>query len=302
MNGCTVPHTRALLDTPPFAARTELSNTPFFPQSAYQCGPAALATVLSAAGIPADPGALTAQVYVPARQGSLQVEMLAAARRNGAVALEIEPALAALLQTVADGYPVIVLQNLGFAWLPRWHYAVLIGYDLDSRSVVLRSGSTRRQVVPLTTFERTWSRSGHWAMVALRPGQLPATLPEDNYLQAALAFEKLAGADEALRVYDSAVRRWPESRMAWLGAGNSAYRLADWQRAEHAFGRAAELPGDPVPALNNLALTLAAQGREAEAIAAAERAVAAGGAFETVARATLARLRRSHDATGNSAR
>ncbi|MGH2349336.1 MAG: PA2778 family cysteine peptidase, partial [bacterium] len=170
IGGCAAPPTRAFPDAPgPFAARTELSNTPFFAQSTYQCGPAALATVLSAAGIPADPEALSTQVYVPTRRGSLQVEMLAAARRNGTVALEIEPALSALLQTVADGYPVVVLQNLGLAWLPRWHYAVVIGYDLDSRSVVLRSGTTRRQVVPMASFERTWSRSGRWAMAALRP-------------------------------------------------------------------------------------------------------------------------------------
>jgi tetratricopeptide (TPR) repeat protein len=292
--GCAGPQTRALLSSPPvLPARVELSETPFFAQSAYQCGPAALATALSAAGIAADPDVLTGQVYVPARRGSLQVEMLAAARRNGAVAVEIKPALPALLRTIADGYPVVILQNLGPAWLPRWHYAVLIGYDLNARNVVLRSGTTYRQVMSMSTFEHTWARSGHWAIAALRPGQVPSGLPEEDYLRAAIAFEAAAGAEAALRAYEGAARRWPASRMAWLGAGNSAYRLEDWQRAEEAFGRAAELPGDPAPALNNLALTLAAQGRTIEAIAAAERAVAAGGAFETVARETLAKLRRS---------
>lgn len=298
--GCAAPQTRALLASPPpLPARAELSETAFFAQSAYQCGPAALATTLSAAGIAVDPDALAEQVYLPARRGSLQIEMLAAARRNGAVALEIEPTLSTALQIIAEGYPVAVLQNLGFAWLPQWHYAVLIGYDLDSRNVVLRSGTTYRHVLPMSTFEHTWARSGRWAMVTLRPGELPDGLPEDDYLRAAIAFEAAAVAEAALRVYEGAVRRWPASRVAWLGVGNSAYRFEDWQRAEQAFGRAAELPGDPVPALNNLALTLAAQGRTIEAIATAERAVAAGGAFETAARETLARLRRSHGDSGD---
>jgi hypothetical protein len=297
--GCAAPQTRALPSlSPPLPAHVELSETPFFAQSAYQCGPAALATALAAAGIPADPVALTEQVYVPARQGSLQIEMLAAARRNGAVAVEIEPALSTVLQIVADGYPVIVLQNLGLSWFPRWHYAVLIGYDLDSRSVVLRSGTTHRHVMPMGTFERTWKRSGSWAMAALRPGRVPAGLREEDYLRAAIAFEGGADAQESLRAYDGAVHRWPASRMAWLGAGNSAYRLEDWPRAEEAFGRAAELPGDPAPALNNLAMTLAAQGRTIEAIAAAEQAVAAGGRFEATARETLARLRRLQEHPG----
>lgn len=298
MTGCTAPQNRALSLSPaPSATRVELSDTPFFPQSAYQCGPAALATVLVASGLSADPETLTAQVYLPERKGSLQVEMLATARRNGALAVVIEPALTALLQTVADGYPVAILQDLGPGWMPRWHYAVVVGYDLDSSTVVLRSGTTRRLVMPMATLERTWSRSGRWGMAALRPGELPSTLPELRYLEAALAFERLAEASQALTAYEIATRRWPDNRLAWLGVGNNAYSVADWPRAEHAFGQAAALPGDAAPALNNLALTLAAQGRMTEAIATAERAVAAGGKFEAVARATLAELRASQDAS-----
>lgn len=282
--------------------RAELADTPFFSQSAYQCGPAALAAVLAATGTDVKPEALTEQMYLPARKGSLQVEMLAAARRNGAVATAIEPSLPALLQTVAEGHPVVVLQNLGLDWIPRWHYAAVIGYDLDSGSVVLRSGATRRLVLPMRKFERTWARAGRWAMVALRPGQLPSAVEESDYLEAVLAFEKIAPPGASLAAYEAAASRWPANRLAWLGAGNSAYRLCDWPRAEHAFARGAQLPGDPTPALNNLALTLAAQGRRAEAVAAAERAVAAGGAFEVAARATLADLRspRAHSTEGCS--
>jgi len=35
----------------PLPARVELDATPFFPQRDYQCGPAALATLLSASGV-----------------------------------------------------------------------------------------------------------------------------------------------------------------------------------------------------------------------------------------------------------
>ncbi len=301
---CAGPPNRVLSDgQPPLPSSVELSDTPFFTQSDYQCGPAALATVLAASGSRVDPEALVDQVYLPARRGSLQVEMLATARRYGSIAIEIEPVLPALLQTVAEGYPVIVLQNLGLSWLPRWHYAVIIGYSLDSRSIVLRSGTARRLELPIATFERSWSGSGRWAMTAFRPGTLPSTVPERDYLQAAMAFERSAAAGAALPAYDAAVQRWPGNRMAWLGLGNNAYGLADWPRAENAFMQAAALPGDPAPALNNLALTLASQGRLQEAIVAAERAVAAGGQFEPTARATLAQLRQSsQDSIGGSPR
>ncbi|MGD8236773.1 MAG: hypothetical protein PVJ65_11540, partial [Chromatiales bacterium] len=69
----------------------QLADTPFFPQQAYQCGPAALATVLNANGVSISPEQLVPQVYLPERRGSLQVEMIAAARRYDQVPVVIEP-------------------------------------------------------------------------------------------------------------------------------------------------------------------------------------------------------------------
>ena len=54
----------------------ELTAVPFHPQELYQCGPAALATVLNWSGEQVRPSALVDEVYLPGRQGSLQLEML----------------------------------------------------------------------------------------------------------------------------------------------------------------------------------------------------------------------------------
>ena len=64
-------------------------QVPFFPQEKFQCGPAALAGVLAASGVEVSPEALVSEVYIPARQGSLQIEMKAAARRAGRIAYEL---------------------------------------------------------------------------------------------------------------------------------------------------------------------------------------------------------------------
>ena len=79
------------------------------------------------------------QVYLPERKGSLQVEMLAAARRHGMVSYQLAPRFEDLLREIAAGTPVIVLQNLG-VFSGGWHYAVAIGYDYDSGQLILRSG------------------------------------------------------------------------------------------------------------------------------------------------------------------
>ncbi|SRR5581483_7678388 len=297
---CTAPQTRALRDTAPSEPRqVELTQTPFFPQSDFQCGPAALATALRAAGIAVDPDSVAPQVFLPERKGSLQLEMIAAARRNGALPVPLAPELRALLVEMGAGRPVIVLQNLSLSWAPIWHYAVAIGYDLDASEIILRSGRTRRLTMSMSTFERTWARGGYWAIAVAAPGSVPASVSEPSYLQAALAFEKVAPPDQSLLAYQAATRRWPASELAWMGTGNSAFRLKQWQVAESAFRRAAESGKDPVPALNNLALTLEATGRIDEAIEIARRATAAGGPFETTARETLAELlaRSAHTAT-----
>src|SRR5437588_472596 len=106
--------------------RVELTQVPFFPQSEYQCGPAALATALASFGVKVTPEDLVPQVYLPQRKGSLQIEMMAAARRHGMVSYQLAPRFEDVLRELSAGNPVIVLQNLGFGG--GWHYAVAVGY------------------------------------------------------------------------------------------------------------------------------------------------------------------------------
>ena len=97
------------VDLPP---RTELAAVPFFPQIDYYCGPSSLAMMLQAAGVDVKPEALVDQVFLPGRKGSLQVEMLAAARRHGLIAYEVEPRVTDLLRELAAGTPAIVLETM----------------------------------------------------------------------------------------------------------------------------------------------------------------------------------------------
>lgn len=301
--GCAT-QTRSLLhqqqgDLP---RRAELTSTPFHPQERFQCGPASLAMVLNASGIAATPEALTPQVYVPEREGSLQPEMLAAGRRNGALSMTIPPQLRALIAELAGGNPVVVLQNLSLSWFPRWHYAVAIGYDLDAGELILRSGTTQRLVLPLSTFEHTWARSGYWGMVVLPPGRLPVTVQEGAAVDALVAFEKTADAAYARKAYESALRRWPQNLTLQLGVGNTAYAAGDRQAAIAAFRQATmSHPAHAAP-FNNLATVLAETGDLEQAGIAAEKAVALGGPWSAAAQATLHSIRAAQAQPANRRR
>jgi len=267
--------------------RAEIAATPFFAQERYQCGPAALAMTLRAAGIDVKPDALVPQVYVPQREGSLPPEMLAAARRNGALSMTIPHRLDALLAEIAAGHPVIVLQNLSLQIFPLWHYAVAIGYDLDSGDIILRSGTTERLTMALSTFEHTWSRGDYWGMVALPPGQLPETVDESGVADALVAFEKAGNPQRVHTAYEAALRRWPGNLTMLLGAGNTAYAAGQREAAAAAFRRTVQVHPDNAPAYNNLASVLAELGRLDEAREAAQKAVELGGPWRDAALATL---------------
>jgi tetratricopeptide (TPR) repeat protein len=290
--GCAAPQTRALLDSDPqqLPLQAELVAVPFHAQETHQCGPAALAMALNAAGVAVTPQQLVEQVYLPGREGSVQVEMLAATRRNGVLAYPIAPQMQDVLREVAAGSPVVVLQNLGLSWYPLWHYAVVVGYDLPRREIILRSGLTQRQVLPLATFEHTWARSGYWAMLTLPPGNMPQSANESTYIAAAVATEKFISAPQAEAVYAAALQRWPQNLSAHIGQGNAAYAQGDLQRAEQAYRQAAQHHPDSSIAFNNLAQTLADQKRYPEALEYAERAVKLGGAEQAAARETLRQI------------
>ncbi|HEY6722346.1 MAG TPA: PA2778 family cysteine peptidase [Burkholderiales bacterium] len=277
--GCATPQLQALVerDASRMPQRAELEAVPFYAQDDYQCGPAALAMVLGAGGKPVEPEALRPQVYLPERHGSLQVEMLAAARRNGFVAVELNPSLADLLAEIAAGNPVVVLQNLALDWYPVWHYAVAIGYDLKAQRITLRSGGVRRLELPLGTFEHTWRRGGYWAMLALPPRRWPASVAGADYLSAVAKLEKTGPLESARAAYEGTVERWPDNLVALMGLGNTAYRSGDFEAAEHVFRRATLAHPRSAAAHNNLAQTLADLDRYDEALAEARVAVGLGG-------------------------
>jgi tetratricopeptide (TPR) repeat protein len=286
--GCATPQATALLASPPASLppRVELDAVPFHPQEDYQCGPAALATALGHAGFAVTPEALVPQVYLPARKGSLQAEMLAAARRQGLAAYQLSPQLEDVLREVAAGTPVIVLQNLGFGFRPVWHYAVVVGYDLSSEEIILRSGTTRRLTLAVSAFERSWAGGQHWAMLTLPPDRLPATASEERYLASATALERAAPA-AARRAYATALERWPDNLVARIGLGNAAYAARDLGAAEAAYREATRRHPQSADAWNNLAQALLELGRREEALAAARRAVEIGGPRLAQYQATL---------------
>ncbi len=273
LSACAAPQTSELTLSPgTLPMEAEVRNVPFFPQEDNFCGPAALATVVAWTGISVNPEQIAERVYTPGRQGTLQSDILAAARREGRLAVPVV-SLRDVMTEIAAGHAVLVLQNLSFGWYPQWHYAVAFAYNLEKNEITLRSGREPERIMPMNTFERTWQRGDHWALVVLNPDDLPASADVSHVEHAAAALERVDRTKEAAVAYSTILKRWPKSYPALMGLGNLRYAEGDLATAEIAFRLAIlEHPGR-AEAWNNLAYVLAAKGRKREAVVAAQRAI-----------------------------
>jgi len=267
----------------------EIGGVPFFPQEQYQCGPAVLAMALTWSGVATTPEKLAPEVFTAARKGSLQADIIGGVRRNGRVAYPIA-GMAQLVEELAAGHPVIVLQNLGLSWIPVWHYSLAFGYDLKAETILLHSGKFPRKRTSFKVFERTWARSDHWGLLVLPPGMLPRTADEIDYLSAVAGLERTAHRQEALTAYKAALDRWPASYAAHIAVGNCYYGLGELKAAEKAYRETAAHFPERGAAYNNLAQVLLEQDRCDEALAAIKRAMAIDGPAVKAYRQTLGEI------------
>ncbi len=292
ISGCAASPPLAEGIPPALPRALELRDTPFFPQEEYQCGPAALATVLGASGVQVQPAELAPQVFLPKRRGSLQAELVGAARRHGRLAYVLPGSGQALLAELAEGRPVLLLQNNGVRQIPIWHYAVLVGYDADRNIAVLRSGRHERQEIRWQGFARSWDRAGRWAVSTLVPGAIPGQAEPTGYLEAAAGLEAAGDRRAAALSYDAAIARWPDEPLAWIGRGNVAYADGDRASAADAYAKAATLVPTDAAVRNNLAQVLADAGCLVDARRQLDRAaaLAAGTALATTVEATSSEI------------
>lgn len=299
LSGCASGPPAARLDEPHGGgAAVELVGTPFFPQQAYQCGPAALATVLVASGVAVTPKELTAKIYLPERRGSLQAELIAASRRYDRVPYLLAPNLTAMLRELQGGNPVLVLQNLGVNPIPRWHYAVVIGYVPEDHALILRSGTERRRTTDIDRFLETWRRASNWALVILPPNRLPDDPDHDRYLEAVAGLESAGRIETAIEAYATAMRRWPDSPAAWYGLGNAHYLRGSFDAADAAYRQSLAWRPDSAAVRNNLAQSLLAR----DCLTAAAETIRAAAALNDIAPDILAAINETERAIEDRAR
>lgn len=216
---------------------------------------------------------LDERTLLPLKGGTLQVELVSAARANGLIAYLLEPNFESLLSELMAHHPVIVLINRSYSWYPLWHYIPVNGYDETRRELLTHFSDQPNEPIGIETFTELWKRSEYWGVVLLPPGEIPSSATSKKFLRSVYELEKVGMVEESIRSYQSALVRWPEDSDIHFILGNSYYSVDRLSEAEASYRHfLLSNPSHPL-ALNNLALLLSKTGRKKEGLTLLDKAV-----------------------------
>lgn len=249
-----------------------VTHVPFVSQKKNFCGPATLTMAMNHRNKMITVDELGDQMMTPLPGGTYQTDMISASRRNGMMAIGVH-SLQSLLKEVDSGNPVIVFQNLALEKMPKWHYALVTGYNLKEKSVILNSGNDKDLRMNLGVFDHTWSLGKYWGLVIMNPGELSATGSELQHMSAASGLEAVGRITEAEESYRSIINRWPDSLSARIGLANIHYNRKEFAEAV-IYLKAATIkhPGSSI-AWHNLAIAQKAARMQYDAVESSKKAL-----------------------------
>lgn len=238
-------------------AAVELKDVPYYAQDGQQGAPAALAMLLGGSGVQAAPAEIAALV-VDRQAGEVTPAAVRAVPahfgRFGHV-LRSKQLDLDVVREVQAGHPVLLLLHGGLV-LKQWQYAVVIGVDPPNSNFILRSGGEQRKVISYGALIASWKDSAYWAMLALRPGEIPEDATAAEWLAGAAQMEQSGKSEPAVQAYTAVTQRWPDEAQAWLGLGRGYYALHNLRGATVAYNNAAKLWPNSAAAHNGLAQAL----------------------------------------------
>ena len=139
-----------------------IRNVPFYPQEAYQCGPASLAGVLNHWNINVSPEEIASEIYSKSARGTLNIDMVLYVEKIGLKARQYRGSFEDIKTKIDSGYPLIVLVDEGFLIYQKNHFMVVIGYGAEG--ILANSGREQGKFFAVKEFLRSWERTKFWTL------------------------------------------------------------------------------------------------------------------------------------------
>jgi len=153
----------------PSVSDARMVDVPFFPDKTDQCGPSALASVLSFWGRAVEPAVLKKEIYLAHLKGSLPIDLMLAAKSRGFEARLYSGSIDDLKSELGKGHPLVAYINRGFNLLPIGHYVVVCGYDEGRQGLFVHSGLSKDRFISYRSFLRSWNKTQRLTLLILPP-------------------------------------------------------------------------------------------------------------------------------------
>ncbi|MFY0667910.1 MAG: PA2778 family cysteine peptidase [Alteromonas stellipolaris] len=236
--------------------RHTIDRVPFYAQEQFYCGPTTLSEVFEYYGHSVSANDLAPQIFIPDKEGSLQLEMIAATRQYDFLPYTERGTLTKLMQLVSSDIPVIVFQNLSIQLLPQWHYAVVTGFDLTTRTITLHTGVTPNHMMSFELFEKTWGRGNYWLLAPVPLNKTSGSMNPFTYVSAAYDMLEVGKGEQAAAFLQTATKQWPNQWLAYFLLGN--YYLEEQpEKAVEWFEQGYQVGQNQAAYMNNYAYALA---------------------------------------------
>ncbi len=140
---------------------------PFYRQSDYQCGPAALASVLNfwyrRAGLPEiSVQEIIDSIYSQGARGVLGIDLEIYARKKGFDIIQKSGTVEELKAFINEGIPPIILVSYGFSVYQIDHFMVVKGYNEEG---IIVHSKKPNQFISYEELGRIWKKAGYWMLV-----------------------------------------------------------------------------------------------------------------------------------------
>lgn len=166
--------------TPLPKPRAVLRDVAYTPQETdWDCGPASLTTVMRYYGSRITLPEVKKQLKRAADGGTIVVEMLYGARKNGFPIRMYEGGINDLRGKVLDGKPLILMLRPmpdipGLPGRRRAHYVVAVGYDDREREAIIHSDKTAFARMSYRQLQLQWRRTKFLTLLVGRRPTRPA--------------------------------------------------------------------------------------------------------------------------------
>jgi len=146
-----------------------IERVPYFEQEDFQCGPAALATVINYWYIKNNSNkrlsidAIITEVFSPRVKGVLSLDLELYARKLGYNALQYSGAIEEIKRNIDENAPVIILVDYGGPFFQQNHFMVAKGYTRDA--IIFNSGRRENNLILNESLIKIWKKTGFWILV-----------------------------------------------------------------------------------------------------------------------------------------